>query len=57
MSVKLRIATIRLYDKCQKNLEYSKKIGITATINNNSEMKEFNAFVKAPDHIKQTYWK
>lgn len=55
MSVKLRIATIRLYDKCQKNLEYSKKIGITATINNNSEMKEFNAFVKAPDHIKQTY--
>ena len=54
MDVKLRIATIRLYDKCQKNPEYSKKIGITASINNNNEIRESIVFTKAPDHIKQT---
>ena len=50
MSVKLRIATIRLYDKCQKNPEYSKKIGITASIINN-KIKESSVLTKDPDHV------
>lgn len=55
MSVKLRIASIRLYDKCRKNPEYSKRIGITATINNNSEIRESNAFTKVPKDTEQSY--
>lgn len=54
MSIKLRIATIRLYDKCQKNPEYSKKIGITSAIINNREMVGGRILEKIPDKIKQT---
>lgn len=48
MNVKLRIATIRLYDKCQKNLDYSRKIGITGTIKKN-KTRTTNMSEKGPD--------
>ena len=54
MSVKLRIATIRLYNKCQKNPDYSKKIGITTAINN-CEIRESSVITKIQDSSKQTF--
>ena len=55
MSVKLRITAIRLYDKCQKNPIYSKKIGLTAAISSNSGIIDNKSYSKESNHMKQTY--
>ena len=49
MNVKLRIDSIRLYNKCQENPDYAKKIGITVSIINNKEIAETDALAKEPD--------
>ncbi len=54
MNVRFRIATIRLYEKCQKKPELFKELGITAVINNNNETRDFNASIKDSENLETT---